>query len=98
MCLIAGTQFMKLAWLIIAVALFAAVGSRADDPKPAATNAAPALPKVPEGADYITVAAGCFWCSEAVFQQVPGVISVTPGYTGGTVKNPTYHLVCTGTT
>lgn len=41
---------------------------------------------------------GCFWCTEAVFQELRGVISVTPGYSGGTVKNPTYEAVCTGTT
>jgi peptide-methionine (S)-S-oxide reductase len=39
---------------------------------------------------------GCFWCSEAVFQRIPGVISVRPGYAGGTTKNPTYKEVCAG--
>jgi peptide-methionine (S)-S-oxide reductase len=90
---------MKLFWLMIAVALLAVAGTRADESKPTtATNAVPTLPNVPPGDDYITVAAGCFWCTEAVFQQVPGVVSVTSGYMGGTVKNPTYHQVCTGTT
>jgi len=41
---------------------------------------------------------GCFWCTEAVFQDLRGVISVTPGYSGGTVKHPTYEAVCTGNT
>lgn len=41
---------------------------------------------------------GCFWCTEAVFQQLNGVISVTSGYSGGEVENPTYKQVCTGTT
>jgi len=41
---------------------------------------------------------GCFWCTEAIFQQLKGVKSVIPGYTGGTVKNPSYEEVCTGTT
>lgn len=90
---------MKLLWLIIAVVALATVGGRGEESKPTtATNAAPALPKVPDGDDYVTVAAGCFWYTEAVFQQVPGVVSVTSGYTGGTVANPTYHQVCTGTT
>jgi peptide-methionine (S)-S-oxide reductase len=41
---------------------------------------------------------GCFWCTEAVFDELGGVISVTPGYTGGSVKNPTYEKVCSGET
>jgi len=41
---------------------------------------------------------GCFWCLEAVFQQVEGVIKVTSGYSGGTSENPTYQQICTGTT
>lgn len=41
---------------------------------------------------------GCFWCSEAVFQRIPGVISVKSGYSGGTTKNPTYKQVCAGDT
>lgn len=41
---------------------------------------------------------GCFWCTEAVFEELRGVISVMPGYTGGTGKNPTYEQVCSGTT
>ncbi len=43
-------------------------------------------------------AGGCFWCIEAIFQQVPGVVSVTSGYTGGDIPNPTYEAVCTGKT
>lgn len=45
-----------------------------------------------------TFGAGCFWCTEAVFQRLPGVVSVMPGYAGGTKPNPTYEEVCTGTT
>ena len=41
---------------------------------------------------------GCFWCTEAIFQQLKGVSEVLPGYTGGAVKNPSYKEVCTGTT
>ena len=41
---------------------------------------------------------GCFWCTEAIFQQLEGVETVLPGYTGGEVKNPTYKAVCAGTT
>ncbi len=41
---------------------------------------------------------GCFWCTEAVFSMLKGVISVVPGYTGGTKNNPTYEEVSSGTT
>ncbi len=41
---------------------------------------------------------GCFWCTEAIFQQLKGVKTVLPGYTGGEVKNPSYEAVCAGTT
>lgn len=41
-----------------------------------------------------TLANGCFWCTEAVFQQLKGVEKVTSGYSGGHVKNPTYEEVC----
>ena len=41
---------------------------------------------------------GCFWCTEAVFERLKGVISVAPGYAGGTTPNPTYAQVCTGQT
>jgi peptide-methionine (S)-S-oxide reductase len=45
-----------------------------------------------------TFAGGCFWCMEAPFDKLPGVVSVTPGYTGSTVKNPTYQQVSAGGT
>ncbi len=41
---------------------------------------------------------GCFWCTEAVFKELRGIISVMPGYTGGAVPNPTYEQVCGGST
>lgn len=48
--------------------------------------------------DTATLGAGCFWCVEAVFTELKGVIRVTSGYAGGSVKAPTYKEVCTGTT
>lgn len=48
--------------------------------------------------DTVTFGTGCFWCTEAVFQQVEGVISVESGYAGGHVDNPTYEQVGTGAT
>jgi peptide-methionine (S)-S-oxide reductase len=48
--------------------------------------------------DTATFGTGCFWCTEAVFQELKGVLKVTSGYSGGTVKNPSYEDVCSGTT
>ncbi len=48
--------------------------------------------------ETITFGTGCFWCTEAIFQQLDGVISATSGYSGGAIDNPTYKQVCTGTT
>lgn len=48
--------------------------------------------------DIATFGAGCFWCVEAIFQDLEGVISVTSGYSGGITENPTYKEVCSGTT
>lgn len=48
--------------------------------------------------EAIVLGGGCFWCTEAVFNGVRGVIAVTPGYAGGHVDNPDYHAVCSGET
>ncbi|SFX82047.1 peptide-methionine (S)-S-oxide reductase MsrA [Cytophaga hutchinsonii] len=48
--------------------------------------------------DTATFGNGCFWCTEAVFQDIKGVVKVTSGYSGGTVTNPSYKQICTGTT
>ena len=56
-------------------------------------NAAPAKNK-----DTATFGSGCFWCTEAVFQQVKGVDTVISGYSGGQIAKPTYKQVCSGTT
>jgi peptide-methionine (S)-S-oxide reductase len=45
-----------------------------------------------------TFGAGCFWCIEACYKEVKGIVSVTPGYTGGIKENPTYEEVCQGNT
>jgi peptide-methionine (S)-S-oxide reductase len=50
------------------------------------------------GTETAIVAGGCFWCTEAVFRDVIGVSAVESGYIGGTVPNPTYKAVCSGTT
>jgi peptide-methionine (S)-S-oxide reductase len=58
-------------------------------------------PQVGKGAkrmETITLGGGCFWCVEAVYQELKGVQSVVSGYAGGTVSNPTYEQVCSGQT
>jgi peptide-methionine (S)-S-oxide reductase len=97
-------RIFGLTLLALAVASLAACGERprskegvsfmapqdkqlpAQDPKPA--------PRV----ETITLGAGCFWCVEAVYQELKGVISVESGYSGGSVENPTYKQVCSGAT
>lgn len=51
-----------------------------------------------ESREVATLAGGCFWCLEAIFELARGVESVESGYTGGHLANPTYRQVCTGTT
>lgn len=53
-------------------------------------------PEVPAGAEVVTLGGGCFWCIEAAYSQLDGVISATSGYMGGATKNPSYEDVCTG--
>ena len=48
--------------------------------------------------ELATFGNGCFWCTEAIFEQLEGVYKVEAGYAGGTVKNPSYKEVCTGST
>ena len=60
--------------------------------------AAESAPAAPAKTETATFAGGCFWCEEAAFDGLPGVVSVTSGYTGGTKKDPTYEEVSSGTT
>jgi peptide-methionine (S)-S-oxide reductase len=52
----------------------------------------------PSPAALATFGGGCFWCVEAIFKTLPGVVKVTSGYAGGTIPNPSYKQVCTGRT
>lgn len=62
-----------------------------NDPEPVPTN-------LNSMTDTATFANGCFWCTEAVFTELKGVIKVTSGFSGGKTENPTYKQVCTGET
>lgn len=53
---------------------------------------------IPNGKEIATLAGGCFWCLEAVYDQLQGVVSVESGYIGGAGANPSYESVCTGRT
>ncbi len=59
--------------------------------------AVPALSQT-QGAAVATFGSGCFWCTESDFDKVPGVLSTTSGYMGGTLPNPSYEMVTTGKT
>jgi len=67
---------------------FAVAASDSDEPSDA----------IPEDAATATFAGGCFWCTEAAFDQTEGVYEAISGYTGGTVEDPTYEQVTSGTT
>lgn len=72
--------------------LFAALALRAAE----STNS-PTM-STTNSTELATLGGGCFWCTEAIFQMLPGVKSVTSGYAGGHTKDPTYKEVCEGTT
>jgi peptide-methionine (S)-S-oxide reductase len=82
---------------LVGIGLIAAAGATfgwtaaAQAPAPKAASGKPALAKA-------TFAGGCFWCMEAPFDAVRGVVSTTSGYTGGRVRNPTYEMVSAGVT
>ena len=51
-----------------------------------------------EKLEFATFGGGCFWCLEAVYSKIDGIKSITPGYSGGSLSNPTYEEVCSGKT
>jgi peptide-methionine (S)-S-oxide reductase len=77
--------------LVLAGALLLVSRNSAQAQAPAAAYAPPAA--APAGSQVAILAGGCFWCVEADFDKVPGVLSTTSGYTGGTVANPSYEQV-----
>ncbi len=61
-------------------------------------GAEPAKPATPPKTEVAVIGGGCFWCVEAVFEKVVGVVDVESGYAGGRTKNPDYKSVCSGAT
>jgi peptide-methionine (S)-S-oxide reductase len=83
--------------LIIISLLFATITSCAGhQTKPTKTMDIQANSSTPT--DTAVFGGGCFWCVEAIYTEVKGVLSATSGYSGGSVENPSYKQVCTGTT
>ena len=79
---------MKILWMNLLAAVALPLAAAAQSTNAMNTN------KI----ETATLGGGCFWCMEAVYERLPGVISVTSGYAGGHTENPTYHDVCGGNT
>lgn len=96
-------RVLPIALVALCVAVVAFTLTQRDTPMP---NDLPTLtadeigpePAPPGATETATFGTGCFWCTEAVFQQIRGVKKVVSGYTGGPRPNPTYEQVCTGAT
>ena len=86
---------MSLITITTALALFSASCAESSTQS---TNMSETI--IPSGTktDTATFATGCFWCTEAIFQELKGVLKATSGYSGGSVANPSYEEVCTGAT
>jgi peptide-methionine (S)-S-oxide reductase len=67
-------------------------------PQPHFVNGTSITPPFPEGSETLVVGMGCFWGSEELYWQAPGVITTAVGYAGGFTPNPTYEEVCSGKT
>ena len=96
---------VPLASTVLVVCAGASIAARADGTAPPEGVKAPAPmsppkpgPAAPKALEKATFAGGCFWCMEAAFDGVEGVVSATSGYAGGNTENPTYEEVSTGTT
>jgi peptide-methionine (S)-S-oxide reductase len=89
---------MKFGFSMLAFILLIAGSSCGQKSKQATSTTTMANESAREGLAIATFGSGCFWCTEAVFQNVEGVEKVESGYSGGKVKNPTYKEVCSGLT
>jgi len=78
------------------LAVLAACAEKKTEPAPMTPKTPPPVPAA--APEMATFGAGCFWCVEAVYQKIDGVLSVESGYAGGEIENPTYKQVCGGDT
>src|SRR3990172_6112883 len=87
-----------LLWVVALVTAvdFSSLAPTAEESKMPASPASNS--KTDEHLEQVTLGSGCFWCTEAVFQELKGVKSAVSGYSGGRLANPTYKQVCSGTT
>lgn len=100
------SYFKWLAVCLLSLALYACTSNASNNNRVAASDqktssnmeANQKTPLDTSNLETITLGAGCFWCVEAVFQQIEGVVKVESGYSGGEIKNPSYREVCTGRT
>ena len=83
---------------IIAIISFCTIASCNSEKKYKTMSSSLVNAQVGEKVDTATFATGCFWCTEAIFESLNGVMKVTSGYTGGEIINPTYKEVCSGET
>lgn len=91
-------QKFKIAVTLVAAIFFASACAQNNQTKNKMEDKSTTSTTPSTNIDTATFGAGCFWCVEAVFQRLNGVISIESGYSGGTIKNPAYREVCMGTT
>ncbi|MEW6126362.1 MAG: peptide-methionine (S)-S-oxide reductase MsrA [Acidobacteriota bacterium] len=91
-------SFLILPLFVAAQISCAAAQSSTSEGKESTKAATSETTATAEGKQVATLAGGCFWCTEAIFKELRGVERVESGYSGGSVKNPTYEQVSSGTT
>ena len=87
---------MRFEVMAIIASLFTLAGCASDNNY--TTMSTSLMNSTSEKIDTATFGTGCFWCTEAIFEQLNGVLKVSSGYSGGHVDNPTYKQVCDGNT